>query len=361
MGQISAFAPGRVELLGNHTDYNEGLVLSAALQLGITATGRRLNSGRIDLLSRQMASSWQGNFDAGLSLRQNNWADYPRGVVWALRDAGCQLGGFEAQFDSTLPVGAGLSSSAALEVATAVLLCRLFNLALLPMELAKLCRKAENEFVGVQCGLLDQASSLFGEKDHAVFLDCRSEQVEQIPFPKEMALLVIHSGVSHTLSGGEYNERRTACLEAARLLGVRALRDATSQQVSQQIADPSVRKRALHITGENERVSQAITALRKGDIREFGTLMTASHRSSQENFENSTPELDILVEFALYQNDVYGARLTGGGFGGAIVALAQKATSEQAARHIVEAYGQRTGHLAKSIVCEVADGAQCQL
>jgi len=361
MGQISIFAPGRVELLGNCTDYNGGLVLSAALQLGVTVTGNRLNSDRIDLSSRQMPPSWQGNFDEGLNHRHDNWTDYPRGVVWALREAGCQLGGFEAQFDSTLPVGAGLSSSAALEVATAILLSRLFDLALSPMELAKLCRKAENEFVGVQCGLLDQVSSLFGKKDHVVFLDCRSEQAEQIPFSKEMDLLVIHSGVSHVLSGGEYNGRRAECFEAARLLGVPALRDATSQQVAQQIADPTIRKRALHITGENERVSQAISALRKGDIREFGVLMTASHRSSQKNFENSTPELDILVELALCQKDVYGARLTGGGFGGAIIALARKETSEEAVRNIVEAYGQRTGHLAKPILCEVAEGALCQL
>ncbi|PWU11392.1 MAG: galactokinase [Verrucomicrobia bacterium] len=357
MSQISAFAPGRVELLGNHTDYNEGLVLSAAIQLGVTAVGRRLSSGKIGLMSRQMSASaaWHGVLDEGFN-RQNQWSDYPLGVVWALQQIGCRLGGFEVHFDSTLPVGAGLSSSAALEVATAMVLSRLFHFNFELMELAKLCRKAENEFVGVQCGLLDQVSSLFGKEGHVVFLDCRSERVEQIPFPQEMALLVIHSGVSHTLSGSEYNERRTACFEAARLLGVSALRDATSQQVLQ-IADSTFRKRALHITDENARVVQAVAALREGDVREFGSLMTASHRSSQKNFENSAPELDILVELALEQNDVYGARLTGGGFGGAIIVLVPKQKAQHVAAQIVEAYGRRTGHIAKPIVCECGEGA----
>lgn len=355
MQQTSAFAPGRVELLGNHTDYNEGLVLSAALNLGVAVTGSRLSSDRITLRSCQIAPPWEGSFEEA-RVRRNSWSDYPRGVIWALQGAGYPIEGFEAEFDATLPAGAGLSSSAAIEVATADFLSRLFDLALPPMELAKLCRKAENEFVGVQCGLLDQISSLFGKKNHAIFLDCRSERVETIPFPQGTVLLVLQSGVPHVLTGGEYNERRLACFEAARLLGVRALRDVTSEQVLQ-ISDPLVRRRALHITGENERVSEAVAFLKKGNVRGFGALMTASHRSSQENFENSTPELDVLVELALEQEEVYGARLTGGGFGGSVIVLLPQEHSDQVANTIVTSYAKRTGHTAKPILCKFADGA----
>lgn len=352
---VSSFAPGRVELLGNHTDYNEGVVLSAAIPLGITATGRRLDAGAIHLQSQQIAPAWRGNLNESTGF-QKVWTDYPRGVVWALREAGWKLEGFEGNFDSTLPVGAGLSSSAAIEVATAVLLCRLFHLTPPPMELAKLCRKAENEFVGVQCGLLDQISSLFGKKNHVIFLDCRHETVEQIPFPEDLALLVIHSGVPHALTGGEYNERRASCFDASRLLGISALRDATSAQVLQ-IADVKIRKRALHITGENERVFQAVQLLRRGDVRRFGTLMTASHYSSKKNFENSTPELDLLVELSLNQPNVYGARLTGGGFGGSIVALLPQQGALETAQNITQEYRCRTGHQAQLLLCKIADGA----
>ena len=353
---MSAFAPGRVELLGNHTDYNEGVVLSAALHLGVTVAGKCLSSNVIHLCSRQANPPWEGVLESKISPQQV-WADYPCGIVWALQDAGWELGGFEAEFDSTLPVGAGLSSSAAIEVATALFLCRLFHLEIPPMELAKLCRKAENDFVGVQCGLLDQVSSLFGKKNHAVFLDCRRETVESIPFPENTAILVIHSGIKHALTGGEYNERREACFEAARLLGVPALRDATSEQVLQ-LSDTRIRKRALHVTGENERVFQAVEMLREGNLRQFGAFMTASHRSSQENFENSTPELDLLVELALKQPGVFGSRLTGGGFGGSTVTILPQSVAPQAAEAIAQEYHRRSGYQAKTMVCSISDGAK---
>ncbi len=356
MAEISSFAPGRVELLGNHTDYNEGLVLSAAIHLGITVTGKGVASDRVHLQSRQIAPPWEGDLKEELRA-QKIWADYPRGIAWALQKEGWAIEGFEAQFDSTLPVGAGLSSSAAIEVATAVFLCRLFHFTLSPLKLAKLCRKAENEFVGVQCGLLDQVSSLFGKKNHAIFLDCRHERIETIPFLNNTVLLVIHSGVPHALTGGEYNDRRRDCFEAARLLEVTALRDVSSEQVLQ-LPEGQIRKRALHITGENERVSKGVDLLREGDVCQFGALMTASHRSSQENFENSTPALDLLVELSLNQPHVYGARLTGGGFGGAIVALVPQSVAQQVAENITRTYFQRTGYSAKAVVCKIADGAR---
>lgn len=349
-----SFAPGRVELLGNHTDYNEGVVLSAALDVGISAQGSLQEGGDILLQSEGMEPV---KADLAQLVKTESWADYPLGVVRMLQLAGYPVSGFSADFSSTLPLGAGLSSSAAIEVCTAYLTKKLFGFEASPLELAKLCRRAENEFVGVNCGLLDQVSSIFGKKNHAVFLDCRAESVENIPFPTGVGLLIVHSGVKHALTGGEYNERREQCFEAARLLGVAALRDATSEQLLATDMPELVRRRALHITGENERVFAAVEHLRKGDAEAFGRLMSASHRSSMENFENSTPELDVLVEIACAQPGVYGARLTGGGFGGAIVALAEATRLDAVAPAVESEYQRRTGNTGTAYRCAISDGA----
>ncbi|HRJ70764.1 MAG TPA: galactokinase [Terrimicrobiaceae bacterium] len=355
MQTASAFAPGRVELLGNHTDYNGGVVLSAAIDLGISARGRGREDGKIVLTSEGIPGVAEADV-AGLE-PSGGWSDYPLGVARVLKDAGFPVGGFSADYSSTLPLGAGLSSSAAIEVCTAVLLSRLFGFSAGPLDLAKLCRKAENEFVGVNCGLLDQVSSIFGKKDHAVFLDCRAETVENIPFPAGVGLLIVHSGVKHALTGGEYNERREQCFEAARILGVPALRDATSAQLAGAGMPDLVRRRALHITGENERVFAAVGHLRQGDAAAFGKLMTASHGSSMANFENSTAELDVLVEIACAQDGVHGARLTGGGFGGAIVALVDLARIDVIAAAVESEYRKRTGHAGQAYRCLIGDGA----
>lgn len=356
MTQVTAFAPGRVEILGNHTDYNGGVVLSAALQLGITAKGRRLSDGEIRLSSSGVPRVAEIQ-RAGSLRRTGEWIDYPLGVAEMLAQAGAEVGGFEAIYESTLPVGAGLSSSAALEVATAVLLTRLYPLEISRMDLAKLCRRAENEFVGVNCGLLDQASSVFGKKDHLVYLDCRSEAVDAIPFPSHLGLLIINSGVKHALTGGEYNERREQCFEAARLMGVAALRDVSSAQLEAAEMPESTRRRARHVVGENERVFLAIDALRSGCPEDLGPLMSASHRSSMENFENSTPELDLLVSLANAQKGCLGARLTGGGFGGAIVALVEIEAAESVRVAVESAYASQTSHKAIGVLCRAGDGA----
>jgi galactokinase len=356
MSELHAFAPGRVELLGNHTDYNAGVVLSAAIQLGVRVAGTRRDDGKIVLSSEGIAGNATADLSAGLKPR-GTWDDYPLGVVEMLRQAGAPVGGFEAHFTADLPPGAGLSSSAALEVATAVLATKLFPFSVSPLALAKLCRRAENEFVGVSCGLLDQVSSIFGRRDHVVFLDCRAESVESIPFPSELGLLIVHSGVKHALTGGEYNERRDQCFEAAKRMGVPALRDVTSRQLAAADLPPLVKRRAAHITGENERVFAAADALRAGDGDTFGRLMTASHRSSMENFENSTPELDALVDIAIRQAGCHGARLTGGGFGGAIVALVDLEAGDRIAASITSEYLEKTGNLAKAFSCRASDGA----
>ncbi len=356
MSYMKCFAPGRVEILGNHTDYNAGVVLSAALQLGITATGRRLESNEIHLASAGIEGIEKISRSPGLQ-RTGKWIDYPLGVAEMLARAGAETGGFEAHFESTLPSGAGLSSSAALEVATAVLLTRLYPFPLTRMDLAKLCRRAENEFVGVNCGLLDQASSVFGEKDHLVYLDCRSETVRAIPFPSHLGILIINSGVKHALTGGEYNERREQCFEAAKRMGVSALRDVTSAQLEAADLPDLVKRRARHVVGENERVFEAIDALKRGDEAILGRLMTASHRSSMENFENSIPELDLLVNLATKQKGCLGARLTGGGFGGAIVALVESEASESVLVEVKKSYESQTSHTAAGYLCRAGAGA----
>lgn len=360
MSPTVAHAPGRVELLGNHTDYNEGFVLSAAINHGVTMTGTPLPAGRISLRSRTMARPVEADA-ANLTPREDDesWANYPLGVVECFRSEGYEVGGFSAEIESDLPAGAGLSSSAALEVATATLLKKLYGLSIDTLELAKLCRRAENEFVGVNCGLLDQVSSAFGKKDHAIFLDCRSETVETIPFPEGCALLITHSGVKHALVGGEYNERRMQCFNAAARLGARVLRDLTGVQLEAAKASlPEIEyRRAAHVVGENERVLRGIELLRAGDAKSFGKLMFASHESSRVNFENSTSELDALVAIAGDVPGVLGSRLTGGGFGGATVSLIDRNAAETAAASYAERYRERTGYACHTYLCEVADGA----
>jgi galactokinase len=244
-----------------------------------------------------------------------------------------------------------------MEVATAVLLTKMFPKPVTPLDLAKLCRRAENEFVGVNCGLLDQVSSIFGRAGHAIYLDCRAETVETVPFPKGAALVIVNSAVKHALTGGEYNERREMCFAAARAIGVPALRDATEHSLAAADMPPLVRRRAAHIVGENDRVTRALGILRSGDAAGFGQLMTASHTSSMENFENSTPELDALVRIANSVKGIFGARLTGGGFGGAIVALAEESRAEEAASEIAGLYQVETGHDGKALVCHPGRGA----
>lgn len=360
MNPLSARGPGRVELLGNHTDYNEGVVLSAAINFAVTVRGE----ARPDDVVSVRSTFAPGEVSQPLSqlTKQSGsdaWANYPFGVADCLRKAGYPISGFQMSVDSDLPPGAGLSSSAALEVATATLLQKLFSLEITPLELAKLCRRAENDYVGVQCGLLDQVSSVFGKRGQAIYLDCRTEAVQNIPLPQQTELLVFHTGVEHRLVGGEYNERREQCFAAARALGVPALRDVTTAQLeaARGTLDDLVYRRAAHVVGENERVFAGIEFLRHGNGPAFGKLMFASHASSRTNFENSTPELDALVELAQDEPGILGSRLTGGGFGGATISLVETARAEEIARHLEERYTARTGNQGKAYLCESADGA----
>jgi galactokinase len=356
----TSYAPGRVELLGNHTDYNEGVVLSAAIDRGVTLTGELTHSSRVSLRSSTLGEAVEIDSAALVRCKENEWANYLLGVLDVFKKNGLPVGGFTAQIQSDLPLGAGLSSSAALEVSTAMLLQKLFGLNLDRLQIAKMCRRAENEFVGVNCGLLDQASSAFGKKGHAIFLDCRAETVETIPFPDGVKLLITQCGAPHRLSGGEYNEHRLQCFDAAARLGAKALRDVTSAQLEAGKANlPELSyKRALHVVGENERVLQGIGLLKNGNVKGFGQLMFASHESSRRHFENSTPELDTLVEIARGLPGVLGSRLAGGGFGGATVTLIERDKAASISDALVSKYYDQTGHLAVAHLCEIADGAR---
>lgn len=357
-----AFAPGRVEIIGNHTDYNEGLVLSCALPPGVEARAERIEGDRILLRFKSDAKPEEFSFPAFEEPVPvpGAWTNYPMGVIKCLAEAGVEIPPCRIEFSSNLPSGAGLSSSAALEVATATALLALAGAEMPPMDLARLCRKAENEFAGVSCGLLDQATSVCGKAGHLLHLDFRSETFSLEPLPPGHLFLIIPSGVKHALTGGEYNERRAQCFEAARILGVPFLRDTTTAAL-EEAADrmpPEVLRRARHVTGENERVAECAAALRSGDMARFGRAMTASHESSRVNFENSTPELDTLVAIATAVPGILGARLTGGGFGGAVAALAKTATASDAAKTIAERYLLATGIRTSATPYVPADGAR---
>ncbi|MGA3171739.1 MAG: galactokinase [Chthoniobacteraceae bacterium] len=360
MQSIIAHAPGRVELLGNHTDYNEGLVLSAAIDRGVTVHGGPRTDGRVSLTSLALDKRVTVPVHDFEKQKEEDWANYVLGVMRVFAAHGFPMGGFAMEIVSDLPIGAGLSSSAAIEVATATFLRKIFHWDIEPLQLAKLCRQAENEFVGVNCGLLDQVSSVFGKKNCAIYLDCRQETVETIPFPGEVALLIAHSGVKHALVDGEYNERRERCFSAAKKLGARVLRDVTSGELeaSRDKLTALEYRRAAHVVGEIERVNQGIEFLRTGNARGFGELMFASHESSRTNFENSIPELDVLVHIAREDDAVHGSRLTGGGFGGATVSLIQASEAHRIASKIEKEYKEKTGLECKTYLCEIDDGAR---
>ena len=322
-------APGRVEVLGNHTDYNEGYVLSCAIDKEIhVAVGPGGPETALELVSSHYPETVR---ITELAPRGSPaWVNYPLGVYAELCRQGLKGAGARIAVHGNVPLGAGLSSSAALEVATALALCRFYSYEIDPVELARVCQRAENSFAGAQCGLLDQFSSLFGKKDHLLFTDFRTLEHRTIPIP-EVSLGLVISGVTHSLADSGYNDRREECTRAAELLagnypGVRTLRDVSSEQLRRAEEDlgPLLCKRARHVVEENERVVQAMGLLESGDLSGFGRLLFQSHESSRVNYENSCPELDKLVETARRVDGVHGSRLTGGGWGGATTGLAVK-------------------------------------
>ena len=318
------FAPGRVNLIGG-PDYNEVFVLPFALGAGVCAAASRRSDRRIVLTSRQAGGEpVLLDIDTLEPGSASGWAAYPAGVAWALRQAGYLAGGADLAIDADLPAGAGLSSSAALECSVALALTGLYRRPVPRRELAALARRAENEFVGVPCGIMDQIAALLGKAGHALLLDCRSGHQTAVPLDPAAAgltLLVIDTRARHALTDGRYAARRQACAEAASLLGVRSLRDVTGDPGAlARLTEPSLRRLAGHVVTEYGRVLRAADLLRAGDQAAMGELLTASHRSLRDEFRMSWPQADEAVEAAI-DAGAAGARMTGGGFGGSVIAL----------------------------------------
>jgi galactokinase len=344
------FAPGRANLMGEHTDYNEGYVLPFALALGVTATAVPRPGRLLVLRSRQVPDEpVTVALDSLEPGGVTGWAAYPAGVAWSLREAGADVAGASIDVDSDLPVGAGVSSSAALECSVALALCALSGVQVERRKLAAIARRAENDFVGAPTGIIDQYASLLCEADHAMLLDCATLDVTQVPFrPADagVAALIIDTRVTHALVSGEYGRRRAECEEAARLLGVPYLGAITDPAVAGRLADPVLRRRARHVISDDARAREFAAALRSSapaaeTYRFIGQLLTEAHASLRDDFEVSWPQADATVGVATAAGAL-GARMIGGGFGGSVLALipVDRMTAVRAA--LTEAFTQRS-------------------
>ena len=356
-------APGRVNLIGEHTDYNDGFVMPAAIDFYTRVAAAPREDRKLVLRSENFGESVEFDLDETDPRPRGHWSDYPRGVAVVLERAGVRLRGAELLIRGEVPIGAGLSSSAAIEVATAFALADVSGAEVGRAELAKLCQRAENEFVGVRCGLMDQFISCHGRAGHALLLDCRTLDYALLPLPAGVRLVVCNTMVRHELAGGEYNVRRAQCEEGVRLLarvlpGVRALRDVTTAELERLKGElpPVVYRRCRHVVGEDERVLAARGALERGDLAEFGRLMGESHRSLRDDYEVSCRELDLMVELARAQGGVYGARMTGGGFGGCTVNLVGADFVDDFRRGVGRGYEEATGVRPEIYVCAPAEG-----
>ncbi len=353
-------APGRVNLIGEHTDYNDGFVLPAAIDrhvvLGVTARADRT----VRLVALDFDEAVTFSLDDLVYSDKNRWSNYPRGVAWALQGAGHRLRGMDAVLTSDVPVASGLSSSAAIEVATAYAFQRLCDLALDGVQRALLCQKAENQFVGMNCGIMDQYIVSLGQRSHALLIDCRSLGYEAVPIPAGCSLVICNTKKKRGLVDSEYNTRRQECERGARALGVKALRDISVAEFAARAGslDALTAKRCRHVVGENQRTLDAVAALRAGDLPRLGGLMNASHVSLRDDYQVSCHELDVLVAAAWRQPGVIGARMTGGGFGGCTVNLVERDAAAAFARNVAAEYAQATGITPEVYVCQAEDGVR---
>ncbi|CCW35593.1 galactokinase [Chthonomonas calidirosea] len=366
--ELMVRAPGRVNLIGEHTDYNEGYVFPAAIERDILIAASVRPDKQVRLFSLDMGLSATFTLDAieKASIEEERWSNYPRAMAWALQNKGFSLRGVQAVLQGDIPPGAGLSSSAALLVACGLLLLAAAHQTLDLVELALLAQQAEREFVGVNVGIMDQFISALGQKDHALFIDTRTLHYEAVPLPTSGVFLVIaNTNKPRGLVDSAYNQRRAECEEALDCLrrflpSIRALRDVTLEEFTRWEARlPEVpRKRARHVITENERVLQSVDALKRGDIALFGSLMNASHRSLRDDYEVSCTELDALVEAAWALPGVYGSRMTGAGFGGCTVSLVAEEALERFCKEVPERYQETTGREASILITRAAQGAE---
>jgi galactokinase len=358
-------APGRVNLIGEHTDYNDGFVMPAAIDFSCwVGIGPRADA-RLAIFSENMKESAEADLASGDLHPLGGWSDYPIGVAAMMERAGYSLRGANLYIWSDVPLGAGLSSSAAIEVAVGYALAQVSGRAIDPVQLALLCQRAENEFVGARCGIMDQFTACHGRAGQAILLDCRSLEYRALYLPANVDLVVCNTMVKHQLAASEYNVRRAECEEAVKRLSavlpdVRALRDVTAKALEEHrdCLTQTLYQRARHIVTENERVKSAAASLERGDVEALSELMSASHGSLRDDYQVSCAELDAMVEIAARQRGVYGARMTGGGFGGCTINLVDKQHSADFRRVVAEAYYSATGYRPDIYVCHASPGVE---
>lgn len=364
------FSPGRVNLIGEHTDYNGGHVFPCALTLGTYGAARKRNDRLVHFYSMNLdhLGVIEASLDELVNKKEYNWANYPFGVVWAFAEKGYTLGcGFDMVIWGNIPNGSGLSSSASLEVLTGVILKDLYGIDALSMtDLALIGQYSENNFNGCNCGIMDQFTVAMGKKDHAIFLDTSTLNYEYAPVVLEDAKIVItNSKVKHSLVDSAYNQRRQECTDALSelqsVVEIKTLGDLdeeTFEKHKDAIKDPIRQKRARHAVKENQRTIQAVAALRAGDITRFGQLMNQSHISLRDDYEVSCEEIDILVDLAWALPGVIGSRITGGGFGGCTVSIVKNEAVDTFTESIGQAYKEKVGHEAEFYIVDIGDGAK---
>lgn len=354
-------APGRVNLIGEHTDYNDGFVLPIAIDRAVWIAARERDDQSVRMLSLDFGNT-RSEFSLAAPISrddENAWSNYVRGVAWALQQRGAKLGGVDLAIHGDVPRGSGLSSSAALEVCAATMFVEMANLQIEKIEVARLCQQAENDFVGVKCGIMDQFVSTLAQENHALLIDCRDLAYQNVLLPRGVTIVVCDTMKRRGLVDSAYNTRRAECEHAAKFFGVKALRDVTLEEFTKRAyaLPPVVAKRARHVITENARVLQAVDAAKRNDLEKLGALMNASHASLRDDYQVSCAELDTMVEIARAQPGCFGARLTGAGFGGCTVNLVADDAAEAFCANVAREYQQQTGISPQIFACRAAGGA----
>jgi len=366
--EVVVQAPGRVNLIGEHTDYNNGFVLPVAVNRYIWVAASRNSERKVTLYALNFREEVTFPLDDIQFDGEKPWSNYQRGVAYVLQQEGFRLPGIKAVIGGDVPIGAGLSSSAAVEVAMALAFQLLGGFEVERPRLALLCQRAENEFVGMRCGIMDQFTSLLARENCALFLDCATLEYRYVPLPEDVSILVADTGVKRELAASEYNLRRQQCEDAVQLLhkrwpSVNSLRDVDPASMPgwEELLPEPLRRRARHVVNENNRVLQAVKALERGDAEEFGRLMNQSHISLRDDYEVSCPELDLLVETAWQTEGVYGSRLTGAGFGGCTITLVARNYVTLLERKLKDAYQACFGVLPRIYNLQAVRGADIAL
>ena len=363
--EVVVTAPGRVNLIGEHTDYNDGFVLPMAIERAIVVTASKRNDDKLALYSVDFQSSVEVSLSKLERTNDNRWSNYLKGVAYVFLQNKFRISGANICIHGNVPIAAGLSSSAALEVASAVTFQSLFNLQISSLDLIKLAQQAETDFVGVQCGIMDQFISLMGQKNNALFLDCRTLSYQFVPFPVGVKIIVFNTGVKRELASSAYNQRKSECEEAVRELSqyksnINSLRNISLDEFKtyQEKLSPIISQRAMHVITENERVQKSVEAMKRNDLKELGKLMIESHMSLRDNYEVSCKELDSFVDIAIESEGVYGARMTGAGFGGCGICLVDEQSVDSVVEQIKNEYPKLVAGSPSMYVSSPEDGAK---